>query len=70
MDENAGFDRLAEAAGVAKLRCCNERDLETEVMRMDGMVFISGECRNCKQTLKIKIDERKFEELKAEAQQS
>ena len=70
MDENTGFDRLAKAAGVARLSCCNQRDLETEVMRMAGMVFISGECRNCEQTLKIKINEKKFEELKAEAQQS
>ena len=70
MDENSGFDRLAEAAGVARLSCCEERDLETMIMRMAGMVFISGECRNCNQSLKIKIDEKKFEDLKAENQDS
>ena len=70
MDENSGFDRLAEAAGVSRPSCCDERDLETMIMRMDGMVFISVECRNCEQSLKIKFDEKKFEDLKSEIQES
>ncbi|MEE8435631.1 MAG: hypothetical protein V3S64_12655 [bacterium] len=70
MDENSGFDRLADAAGVSRLSCCDERDLETTIMRMAGMVFISGECRNCEQSLKIKLDEKKFEVLNAEFQKS
>jgi len=69
MDENPGFDRLAAAAGVARPSCCNERDPEPAILRMDGMVFISGERRNREQSLKIRVDEKKFEDLNAEVQE-
>ena len=69
MDEHSGFDRLADAAGVSRLSSCDEGELETPFMRMDARVLISGEGRNREHRLKIKTDEKKFEDLKTEAQE-